>query len=173
MSETQRDPSWWQASDGKWYPPQGVQPPFQPQQSSGPGCLKIGLIVLAVLAILGIGALVVFAVAVNEVVEEIDRRTGEADPANYEVQVEECAVDELGFPAAAGTIQNTSAEAHAFEVVVVFSEDGELLERSATLVDQLEPGQTGRWSTISTQEPRNDAVECEVQRVNYSIFGRD
>ena len=32
MSDTPQDPTWWQASDGKWYPPQPAPPAFAPPQ---------------------------------------------------------------------------------------------------------------------------------------------
>ncbi|HEY5699048.1 MAG TPA: DUF4190 domain-containing protein [Acidimicrobiales bacterium] len=31
MSDTPQDPTWWQASDGKWYPPQPATPPPPPE----------------------------------------------------------------------------------------------------------------------------------------------
>ncbi len=34
MSDSQQDPSWWKASDGKWYPPQSATPP--PPSASPP-----------------------------------------------------------------------------------------------------------------------------------------
>jgi hypothetical protein len=63
MSDTPQAPGWWQASDGKWYPPQSQQAPPPPKK--GGGCLKamglaalgfVGLIVLiAVVAAAGGG----------------------------------------------------------------------------------------------------------------------
>ncbi|MCP4436993.1 MAG: TM2 domain-containing protein [Actinomycetia bacterium] len=35
MSDYQRDPSWWQASDGKWYPPEQAPPTAAPNLSGG------------------------------------------------------------------------------------------------------------------------------------------
>ena len=36
MSDTQQDPSWWKASDGKWYPPQSATPPPPPSATPPP-----------------------------------------------------------------------------------------------------------------------------------------
>jgi hypothetical protein len=172
MSDAPRDPSWWQASDGKWYPPQGVQPPPVPTRQ-GSGCLKVGLIVLAVLAVLGIGALVLFAAFINEVAEEIDRRTGEADPAHYDVELTECGTDALGFGEATGRITNTSDQSRAFEIIVQFRDPGgDQIGRTSAYIDRLDPGDSARWSTSSFEDAPDD-VQCEVRRVNYSLFGGD
>jgi hypothetical protein len=36
MSDTPQDPTWWQASDGKWYPPQPATPPPPPPEPAPP-----------------------------------------------------------------------------------------------------------------------------------------
>lgn len=37
MSDTSQGPDWWQASDGKWYPPQSAVPPPPPPPASAAG----------------------------------------------------------------------------------------------------------------------------------------
>jgi hypothetical protein len=62
MSDTPQGPGWWQASDGKYYPPQGQAAPQgfappappAPEQKKKGGCLKYGLIALLVLVVLGV-----------------------------------------------------------------------------------------------------------------------
>ena len=77
MSQQPQGPGWWQASDGRWYPPQPqqYQPPYQPQnqppyqpqyqqqfgpgptpprRSSNRGCL-IAAVVVGVLLLVGVG----------------------------------------------------------------------------------------------------------------------
>ena len=59
MSDTPQGPGWWQASDGKFYPPEaraagsaaGV---VSDEQKKKGGCLKYGLIGLGALVVLGI-----------------------------------------------------------------------------------------------------------------------
>ena len=95
MSDVSQGPGWWQASDGKWYPPQQAptaapppppQPPPQPLPTYGAppqpqwtpppakkggnkGCL-IALAVVGVLLVLGIVATVVVVVAVRDEVDD-------------------------------------------------------------------------------------------------------
>ena len=87
MSDFQQGADWWQASDGKWYPPQ-QQPQQQPQgaysapshqqyaagpppkKGSGTKTALIVFGVLALLGVLGIGAIAVLAVAANNSDEE-------------------------------------------------------------------------------------------------------
>lgn len=59
MSDTQQGPDWWQASDGKWYPPEAKLPPppanFQTQQPPGTqrsGCATAGIIVGVIFLVL-------------------------------------------------------------------------------------------------------------------------
>ena len=45
MSDTSQGPGWWQASDGKWYPPEqapGAQPAATPGGGGAPGTLDVG-----------------------------------------------------------------------------------------------------------------------------------
>lgn len=56
MSDTPQGPGWWQASDGKWYPPQATQPPPGASPKKKGGCLKWvaiagGLFVLLIVVI--------------------------------------------------------------------------------------------------------------------------
>jgi hypothetical protein len=187
MSDTQQDPSWWQASDGKWYPPQSAQqqgwgapqggqqlwgPPPAPSQGNN-GCLKVGLIVLGVLAVLGIAFVACVAVVGREIVEEIERQTGEANPADYDIELTECGVDDSsGWAEASGRITNTSDDERAFEVIVRFTTPGgDLIERSSTLTSRLDAGQSTGWSTVSSSEIPDGEVECELRGVNYTLFG--
>jgi hypothetical protein len=39
MSDTQENPDWWQASDGKWYPPQDATPPPAAPTPPPPGAM--------------------------------------------------------------------------------------------------------------------------------------
>src|SRR5688500_18582318 len=92
MSDTPQGPGWWQASDGKFYPPQpqtqpppppmgvgptGPMPPMPPPAQTGmSGCLKAFLIGGAIALVLGFGgcavALFVLEDKVDDVADDID-----------------------------------------------------------------------------------------------------
>ena len=61
MSDVSQGPSWWQASDGKWYPPEqarGYAPPPPPPPTSGqPGHMAVRILT-GVAALLVVGAAV-------------------------------------------------------------------------------------------------------------------
>jgi hypothetical protein len=92
VSDVSQGPGWWQASDGKWYPPQqaptAAPPPPQPQappaygqpptpqwtpppakKGGNKGCL-IALAVVGVVLVLGIVATVVVIAAVRDEVDD-------------------------------------------------------------------------------------------------------
>lgn len=168
MSDAPRDPTWWRASDGKWYPPHPPHPP--PKQRSG--CLRTGLIVLAVLVVLGIGFVACAGLVLEEAGREMERQMGEADDGDYDLELTSCGVDELaGWPEAGGRIVNTSDEDQGFEIRVRFTApDGDLIGESSTFTDRIEVGQATMWSTAGIEHQVDGEVQCTVRRVNYHIF---
>lgn len=150
MSDSSQGPGWWQASDGKWYPPQDVAPPpppnmpppqppsylpppqpsyqgqpVTPPQSGMSGCLKGGLIVGGILLVLGLGSCVVIAVAVDdateELADEIDRdRDAEQERESRDVSEPTCQTDEIGFMEAELTVTNQSSERSNYIIEVTF-----------------------------------------------------
>jgi hypothetical protein len=120
MSDVSQGPGWWQASDGKWYPPQPAAPVAPPPPPSGPpttpqwgaqpapvpqlggapvakksnrGCL-IALAVVGVIVALGIVGVVL---AVNALEDEVDERVDDGslsnnteNPPAEDVTVNEC-----------------------------------------------------------------------------------
>jgi len=186
MSDNQQGPAWWQASDGKWYPPEShpnaaVAPPSSastpaPAQTvvinKGPGCMKIGLIVFAILAVLGIGLVGCLALVADEVSEEIDKATGEAAPEDYELVEAECSIDEFNMAKASGSIKNTSGEAQGFQLTVRFElGDGSLLGESPVFTDTIAVNQSQAWDAIVLdQAPDGATVDCQVSKIEYTIF---
>ena len=151
-------------------PPPGGYPPQQPPAKNNSGCIKIGLIVLAVLAILGLigGGCLVFGL--NRAVDEIETQTGKADPSDYELTGPECSNDEFAGPTANGTLKNTSGESQAFEVSVRFTDaDGNLISEDTTFTDSIDADQTANWE-VTTFETAEGDISCEVSEVNYSLF---
>ena len=104
MSDTAQGPGWWQASDGKWYPPTSAPgapaPPMAPVQpapvksSSSKGCLIAILVVLGLFVLLVGGAIVAIAFLGNEAsdrLEQLEEATENpaVDPSNPDAQEED------------------------------------------------------------------------------------
>ena len=111
MSDTQQAPDWWQASDGKWYPPQpptappppppGVppQPPYPPQPPAAPkksnkGCLIAVLVVFGIFALIVVGSIVAITFLGREASDRIEElestiENPAVDPANPDGQEED------------------------------------------------------------------------------------
>ena len=183
MSDTPQGPGWWQASDGKWYPPQSAPTaapppppspvygtPPQPQWTPPPakkggnkGCL-IALAVVGVVLVLGVVATVVAVFAlrdeVDDRIEEDDGITSFSDndenPPADDVTVNECGpASGTNFMRATVDVLNHSSEPSNYFITVAFeSEDGERqLSTSTTGVNALGPDQTTTAEANSFQEP--------------------
>ena len=83
MSDTAQGPGWWQASDGRWYPPQEMQAPppppaAPPTAGKATATLVLGIISFVVCPILpAIAALIVGAQADRQIRESGGRLGGE------------------------------------------------------------------------------------------------
>ena len=110
MSDTQQAPDWWQASDGKWYPPQPVAPPpppppgaypapayapaAPPVKKSNKGCLIAVLVVFGIFALVVVGAVVAITFLgqeASERIEDLEAATENpaVDPSNPDAQEED------------------------------------------------------------------------------------
>lgn len=154
MSDVSQGPGWWQASDGRWYPPQPAAPvapppgpppgPLPGPQWGGPprpkgsnrGCL-IALAVVGVLGLLAvIGTVVLLVAAGNEVEDRVDDASDDGgiptfsdndeNPPGDDVSVAECGPAEgTGFMRATVDVLNHSSEPSNYIITVAFeSEDG-------------------------------------------------
>ncbi len=193
MSDVSQGPGWWQASDGRWYPPQPAAPvapppgpPPVPQWGGPPpakgsnrGCL-IALAVVGILGVLGlISTVVVLAVVGNEVEDRVDDATDDGgiptfsdndeNPPADDVSVAECGPAEgTGFMRATVDVLNHSSEPSTYLITVAFeSEDGgRQLATSTTGVDALGPEQTTTSEANSFQEaPGGQEFSCAISRV--------
>ena len=132
--------------------------------------MKIGLIVLGVLALLGGLAVGCVALTANEVAKEIGKSMGEAAEEDYDLTGPECSVDDMLGAQATGRITNTSSEAQGFQIEVRFlAEDGSLISEDSTFTDTLDVGQATDW-TISSLDDATGPVSCELKEVSYTIF---
>lgn len=71
VSDVPQGPGWWQASDGKWYPPQ-VQPPPPPAPGGRSGCATAAIVVAV-----GFGALLLIAILCIIAITFLGRSTSE------------------------------------------------------------------------------------------------
>jgi hypothetical protein len=193
VSDVSQGPGWWQASDGRWYPPQPATPvapppgpPPVPQWGGPPpakgsnrGCL-IALAVVGILGVLGlIGTVVVLAVVGNEVEDRVDDAADDGgiptfsdndeNPPADDVSVAECGPAEgTDFMRATVDVLNHSSEPSNYLITVAFeSEDGgRQLATSTGVVNGLGPEQTTTTEANSFQEsPGGQAFSCTINQV--------
>lgn len=150
MSDASEGPGWWQASDGKWYPPEQhpnarqqpqVPPPGYgpvpgyyygpPQQRKGLSGGVIALVVVMLLLGLGfVGCVALVAVGVDEAADDLER-TGEvggvesnsgntANPPQNDVVSVECVTDDRGDMHAELRITNHSSKRSNYFIDMVF-----------------------------------------------------
>lgn len=195
MSDIPQAPDWWQANDGKWYPPQPGQaapdpftqiqqgptaPPAAPganpfgnmtyqASSASRGCMSIGVIITIVTLVIGgaITALVLFAV--KDASDTIDQTFDTNNEAIDSATVTECGRDESSFNWGTATLDVTNDTDHTstYFITVTF-ENGEGSRQFGTgtaTVTSLAPGRTTSIEASSTVEVPA-GVHCTVTDVN-------
>lgn len=149
MSDIPQAPDWWQASDGKWYPPQAGQPsqdPFdQLQQGStvpgasaglpsgfgntgyqvagtGKGCMSLWVIITVVTLLIGAGITVAVLFVVDDATDTIDDTFDVDNEAIDSVEVTNCgrAEDRLNSATATLDVTNEGDGTATYFVTVVF-----------------------------------------------------
>ena len=197
MSDLPQAPDWWQASDGKWYPPQEGAPsqdPFVQQQQqqgdpfaqqpagvtfgapappTGRGCANIGVII-TILIVLMVGGIIAFSVfAVNEAEDAIDDSFGSDEDEIDDVEVTDCRRGE-SFDWGEATIEvtNDSSDPSTYFVTVTFeSRNGQRqFGTGHATVTSLQPGRTTEAEVSSAVEvPRR--LTCTVTSVQRISVG--
>jgi hypothetical protein len=172
-------PGWWQASDGRWYPPAG-QPfgppvpapgpggPPPPAPKSNKGCLWAAVIVGGLLVFGAVAAFVVIAVFVNRVDDAVeDAIEGNPDELD-DAELVACETDESGFMVATVRVTNDSPERSSYLIDVEFeSADGD--EQFSTAIatpSGIDPDQSTEVEANSFEEPLEDDFDCRIQGVN-------
>lgn len=160
-------------------PPQYQQPPAQPGQfqpvnpqatSSGNGCLKAFLIVLAISVVLGILATVFFVLAVGKAVDTAVKTFGVADASDYEIKIDKCEISDLGTLKTSGQITNKASHSQAYNITVDFSDNDNVKIGSDGLIytGSLSSGQKANWEgTGVATGTAPDKIQCKVTQVNY------
>ncbi len=159
MSDAPQGPGWWQASDGRWYPPQapaGVTPPpvmYQPAPKTGMnGCLIALLVFLGIGAVVTVAVIVLAAVAVDNVDEQLDE---EQDREAEDVEVTGCGVGEFGNLTATLQVTNNSSEPSTYFIDVVFENrnGSRQIDSGVVSVNELRPGQSTEVEAVGFAVP--------------------
>lgn len=163
MSDTPQGPGWWQASDGKWYPPQaGAAAPPPPQKKGG--CLKVGLILFGIFAVLGIGAIAMIAVAGNKVVDELEdlevaTENAPVDPDNPDAQEEDQNVA-IGQEVRLAGYTTTVASAGFQPEISDFETDGYLVA-DVTISNRDDRAQAYNYFHFKLQTPGGQVIDAD------------
>lgn len=155
MSDTQQGPDWWQASDGKWYPPQpptAAPPPpgyapypmptAAPPKKSNKGCLIAVLVVFGLFAVLVLGSILAITFLGREATSRLEDlestiENPAVDPSNPDANEEDQNV-ELGESVELSgytttvesaqfvdTLSEVETEGYLIADVIVFNRDDE------------------------------------------------
>jgi hypothetical protein len=183
-------PGWWQASDGRWYPPQpqaptyaqpapqGYPPPGppgygQPQapppppKTSGKGCLIALAIVLGLFVLAGIAFAILAAFVWNRAEDALDE-IGDPEEAE-DVDLADCVTNEAGFMVAELRVTNRSPERSNYIIEVAFeSPDGDTqLATAVAFVNDLAPDQSTDQEANSLTDATGD-FDCRLSLVDRS-----
>lgn len=150
MSDIPQAPDWWQASDGKWYPPQAGQPtqdPFTQMQQgtsvppgtpaappfanmgmgydptrAGRGCMSLGMIITIVTLLIGAAITAVVLFAVKDASDTIDETFDTEDEAIDSVEVTNCgrAEDRLNSGTAEIDVTNDGDDTATYFIEITF-----------------------------------------------------
>ena len=183
MSYGPEGPGWWQASDGRWYPPQDQGYAQQPaygygsggwQGQPGPapaksrnGCLTAFLVVLALGVLAAVGGCVAFVALADDVAEDVgdDLAEGSADEQD-DVGEPTCGTDDVGDLEAVVDVTNDSSKRSNYMITVAFSGDGgDQLGTGTGGATALEPGQSTQATITSVIDAPTGAVTCKVTSV--------
>lgn len=174
MSDSPGGPDWFQATDGKWYPPATQQPHFAAKKKGG--CLKWGGIGFGGFIVL----IIIIAIAANAgsssksttssttTPNVLSQQAPTASPAANDVSVSKCATDPtLGFATASLTVVNHSSKTSDYTITVAFdAPNGSQFDTGLADVQTLAPGQTGTTTADSSQQNPPSGFTCKVTQVN-------
>lgn len=196
MSDIPQAPDWWQASDGKWYPPQAGQaapdpftqmqqgtpvPPAAPGsapfanlgygQNVGKGIMSLGVIITIATLLIGGAITAVVLFAVKDASDTIDETFDTNDEAIDSVEVTDCgrAEDRLNSATATLDVTNDGERSATYFIEITFeSRNGnrQFGTGNAT-VTGLQSGNTTSTETGGIIEvPANARFTCRVTSVD-------
>ena len=154
--------------------PAAAPPPSS--SSSQKGCLIAAGIVVLVLVLGVVGCSVFAARAGNEIGEsfeefgnELDAKYGEADPSEYSVEFDSCAVNDLGFAEAEATVKNERDLEMAFNIDVSFTKDDLVIDNVTAYSETMGAGESSLLTVTSFKDSslsEGDDIECAVTGAN-------
>jgi hypothetical protein len=196
MSDIPQAPDWWQASDGKWYPPQAGQaapdpftqmqqgttaPPAAPNpfggqmvydaSATGKGCMSLGMIITIVTLLIGGAITAVVLFAVKDASDTIDETFDTENEAIDSVEVTDCgrAEDRLNSASANLDVTNDGDDTATYFIEITFeSRNGnrQFGTGNAT-VTGLQAGNTTSIETGGIIEvPEGQRFSCRVTSVD-------
>jgi hypothetical protein len=171
MTEAQSPPGWYPDPAGSgqqryfdgttWtenYAP-GAPPAATAAGKKGHGCLYAVLGAVAVIGLLIVFGIVALGGAAKKVSDDITKTNQQVAK---EVKLTGCATDTIGFVEAAGTVHNTSSGRSDYLIdVAVNDSSGTQLDSGSAIVNNVEPGQTAKWTAMTTAKPTG-SVTCKV-----------
>lgn len=179
MSYGPEGPGWWQASDGRWYPPQQEGYAQQPTYGSGGwpgqqapaksrnGCLTAFLVVLALGVLGAVGACVALVALADDVADEVGEDINELEADEQDDAGEPtCGTDDVGDLEAVVEVTNDSSKRSNYIITVAFSgEDGNQIGTGTGSVTALEPGQSTQATISTVTDAPAGSVTCKVTSV--------
>ena len=175
VSDTPQGPGWWQASDGKFYPPQGEAPP----EKKG-GCLKFGLIglglviaLIAIAAVMGRGEDDGDTAATRNDDAPAGIEDDDAPPLSEEVKEEKeefiedidniaCSPGQFG-PEVKVTLTNRSSKESSYVLTVsLMNEGGVRVGEANGAANNVKPDQQALVDLIGTGE---GVTKCEIANI--------
>ena len=166
-------PGYWKASDGNWYPPT-AQTATIPDQKKG-GCLKVGLIVFGIVAVLGIIGIVALVAAGNKVVDEVDKaveaENAPVDPARPDAQREDQQVA-LGQSVRLSGYTTTITSASFQPKLSDFETDGYLVAET-TIENRDDKAQPYNYFDFKLQTPSGQVIDPTFSTVEGLLESGD
>jgi hypothetical protein len=156
--------------------PQYQQPgqfqPVNPQASSGNGCLKAFLIVMAIGVVISIIGGIALVLVVGKAVDNVSKTFGTADAADYAVDITACTVDSTtGLLNAEGTLTNKADRKQAYNLTINFvsADNTKLGSDSLIFTGGLDKGQKYQFTATGTSSASKppDSIQCKQGDVSY------
>lgn len=176
MSDTPQGPGWWQASDGKWYPPQAATPAAATATPAKKGgCLKWALILGGVGVVAIIGLVAALSVGANKVADEleagVEAETAPVDPDRPDAQDED-QVAQMG-----GSVQlsgyTATVTAAVFQQSISQFESSGYIVADVTVVNRDEKAQPYNLFDWKIQTPNGQVLDPEFTSLEDALGSGD
>ena len=177
MSDVSQGPGWWQAPDGRWYPPQSASPQAPPPPPPGTGgwqypptyakpvrwgsgCL------IGILGALVVAVVIIIVVATAASNSSTPGSGTKNHPAAADLTINSCSVDPtLKIPVAKGTVLNHSSGTSDYTFTISFlNTTGTVVAQGGGIENNIAPGQTATFS-VNGDAQTSGPVTCKLVEV--------